>query len=114
MALRILAELRVHISNQDRNGNGKSQGLRPQATRNENSPGKEEAESLTRKTVRQTQVPVVCLHLSRVLCHTPCPSPGFLHGCASEEGHWHQLLTKRKQEILEEHLFGGRSVHSQP
>ncbi len=107
----ILGERWDPIINQDRRGNCQSQGLKPQATpRNENSPRKEQAESLTRKTVHQTQMPAVCLYLSWVLCHTP----GFPHGCASEEGHWHQLLTQRRQERHEEHLLGGRFEHCQP
>ena len=110
----ISGERWVPIIKQDRKGNCKSQGLTPQGTRNENSPRKEQAENLTRKTVHQSQMPVVCLYLSWVLCHTPCSSPGFAHGCASEEGHWHQLLTERRQERHEEPLYGGRFEHCQP
>ncbi|XP_021247134.1 uncharacterized protein LOC110396116 [Numida meleagris] len=72
MDLKILGELWVPISNQDRKGNCKSQGLRPQTARNKNSPRKEQMESLTRKTVHQTQMPVVYLYLSWVPCHAPC------------------------------------------
>ena len=64
--------------------------------------------------MRQTPMPVVCLHLSWVLCHTPCSCPGFPPGCASEEGHLHQLLTAKRQDRHEEHLFGGRLEHCQP
>ena len=59
-------------------------------------------------------MPVVCLYLSWVPRHTRCSSSAFPHGCASEEGRWHQLLTERKQERHEEHLLGGRLQHSQP
>ena len=110
----ISAERWVPIIKQDRKGNCKSQGLTSHATRNENSPRKEQAESLTRKTVHQSQMPVVCLYLSWVPCHTQRSSSAFPHGCASEEGRWHQLLTERKQERREEHLLGGRLQHSQP
>lgn len=58
-------------------------------------------------------MPVVCLYLSWVLCHTLRSSPGLPHGCALLEGRLHQLLTERRQGMHEEHLFGGRFEHSQ-
>ena len=77
-----------------------------------NSPRKEQSEQLSRKTVHQAQMPVEYLYLSLVPSQASCPD--FLQGRSSEEGHWHQLLAERKQEVSEEHLFGGRFQHSQP
>ena len=111
---RISAELWGHISNQHRNANCTCQGLRPEPTHNVHSPRKGRTESFTRETVHQTQMPVVCLYLSWVLCHTLRSSPGLPHGCALLEGRSHQLLTERRQGMHEEHLFGGRFEHSQP
>jgi len=112
--LRILSECWVHITNQDRKDNGKSQGLRPHATHSNINPRKEQTEHLTRKTVHQTQVLVVCLYLSPVLCHTGHFCLVFLQGCALLEGRSHQLLTERRQERNEGQLCGGRFEHSQP
>ena len=111
---RISAELWVHISNQHRNANCTCQGLRPEPTHNVHSPRKGRTESLTRKTVHQTQVPAACLYLSSVLCHTGRFCLAFLQGCALLEGRSHQLLAERRQERNEEHLCGGRFEHSQP
>ena len=114
MDLRIYGELWAHISNPHRNANCKCQGLRPRPTHSGHSPRKGRTESLTRKTVHQTQVPAACLYLSSVLCHTGRFCLAFLKGCALLEGRSHQLLAERRQERHEEHLCGGRFEHSQP
>ncbi len=114
MDLRIYGELWAHISNPHRNANCKCQGLRPRPTHSGHSPRKGRTESLTRKTVHQTQVPAACLYLSSVLCHTGRFCLAFLQGCALLEGRSHQLLAERRQERHEEHLCGGRFEHSQP
>ena len=68
MDLGILAELWA-ISNWDRKGNCNPQGLRSQATRNDSSPRKGQTESLTRKTVHQTQM-LLCVCTSLGGCAT--------------------------------------------
>lgn len=74
----------------------------------ENCPSNEQTESLGRKTVHQVQMPVMYLYLSLVLSPALSSSPAFPHGHAAVEGHWRQFLAERKQEILEEQLFGRR------
>lgn len=59
--------------------------------------------SVQRESVQQTQM---LIYLSLVLCQPQSSSPAFQQGCASAEGHSHQL--QRENNNTQDNFFGGR------